>query len=95
MTILLVLVIILVLFEAYALLLSCRNGHSGLKELRLFLSVLDIPCFLSAHHSTALRVSGKFPDRKVEMLAKLDKAIENYAELEDEMTWHRNHITTM
>ena len=36
MIILLVLVIILVLFEAYALLLQCRNGHSGLKELRLF-----------------------------------------------------------
>ena len=36
MTILLVLVIILVLFEVYALLLQCRNGHSGLKELRLF-----------------------------------------------------------
>ena len=36
MIILLVLVIILVLFEIYALLLSCRNGHSGLKELRLF-----------------------------------------------------------
>ena len=36
MIILLVLVIILVLFEAYALLLTCRNGHSGLKELRLF-----------------------------------------------------------
>ena len=36
MIILLVLVIILVLFEVYALLLQCRNGHSGLKELRLF-----------------------------------------------------------
>ena len=36
MVILLVLVIILLLFEAYALLLQCRNGHSGLKELRLF-----------------------------------------------------------
>ena len=36
MVILLVLVIILVLFEVYALLLQCRNGHSGLKELRLF-----------------------------------------------------------
>ena len=36
MIILLVLVIILVLFEIYALLLQCRNGHSGLKELRMF-----------------------------------------------------------
>lgn len=36
MVILLVLVIILVLFEIYALLLQCRNGHSGLKELRMF-----------------------------------------------------------
>ena len=36
MIILLVLVIILVLFEIYALLLQCRNGHSALKELRMF-----------------------------------------------------------
>lgn len=66
-----------------------------MKELRLFLSVLNIPCLLSAHHSSALRIGGRFPERKSEMLAKLDKAIENYAELEDEMNWHRNHIQTM
>lgn len=36
MVILLILVIILILFEVYALLLQCRNGHSGLKELRRF-----------------------------------------------------------
>lgn len=36
MIILLVLVIILVLFEGYALLLTCRNGHAGLKNLRKF-----------------------------------------------------------
>ena len=66
-----------------------------MKELRLFLSILNIPCLLSAHHSSALRIGGRFPDRKVEMLAKLDKAIENYSELEDEMNWHRNNIRTM
>ncbi len=36
MIILAILLIILVLFELYALALQCRNGHSGLKELRLF-----------------------------------------------------------
>lgn len=66
-----------------------------MKELRLFLSILNIPCLLSAHHSTALRIGGRFPERKAEMLEKLDKAIENYAELEDRMNWHRNHIRTM
>ena len=36
MIILLILLIIVVLFELYVLALQCRNGHSGLKELRLF-----------------------------------------------------------
>lgn len=36
MIILLILVIILVLFELYALALQCRNGHPHLKDLRMF-----------------------------------------------------------
>ena len=36
MVILLILLIILVIFELYVLALQCRNGHPGLKELRLF-----------------------------------------------------------
>ena len=36
MIILIVLLIIMVLFEVYALALQCRNGHPGLKELKLF-----------------------------------------------------------
>ena len=36
MIILAILLIILVIFELYALALQCRNGHPGLKELKLF-----------------------------------------------------------
>ena len=66
-----------------------------MKELRLFLSILNIPCALTAHHSSALSIMGPFPKNKEQMLAKLDNAIENYDQLSDEMTWHRNHIRTM
>lgn len=66
-----------------------------MKELRLFLSILNIPCALTAHHSSALSIMGPFPKNKEQMLAKLDKAIENYAALKDDMTWHRNNIRTM
>jgi Fe-S oxidoreductase len=66
-----------------------------MKELRLFLSILNIPCALTAHHSSALSIMGPFPKNKAQMLAKLDFAIEHYDEYEDEMNWHRNHITHM
>ena len=36
MVILILLLAVLVLFELYALALQCRNGHPGLKELRMF-----------------------------------------------------------
>ena len=36
MVVLLIILIAVVAFEAYALLLQCRNGHTQLKELRLF-----------------------------------------------------------
>ncbi len=66
-----------------------------MKELRLFLSILNIPCALTAHHSSALSIMGPFPKSKEQMLAKLDHAIAHYDALAAEMAWHRQHIRSM
>lgn len=66
-----------------------------LEELRLFMNELNIPCILSAHHSSALNIDGNFPERKSEILAKLDRVIENYDQYEEQMKRRRNSIRTM
>ncbi len=66
-----------------------------MEEMRLFLSELDVPCIISTHHTSALRVGGRFPEKKQEMLDELTYAIDNYEQFEEAMTRHRAGISQL
>ena len=71
------------------------NEKQRMEELKLFLENLDTDTHIVTHHTSALQVGGKFPEKKKEMIDTLRYGIDNYDKLSTELTNHRNRIQTL